>query len=229
MRQECGRLLHMFNDADESNLRAGVRNSKVGGSVVDRFDPVIDVSPHFAAIAADPRIVEPASELFGDRALIFKDKLIFKRPGTHGYKAHQDYTYWHELGCPPEFMLSVLLAIDDSHAENGALAIYPGLHRRHFGALDRPDDIFNPERGLCSAADLAGVEPYVISLRAGDVLLFHSLAPHESGINNGTASRRSLFLTYSAAKYGDLYADYYRKFHSYLKKDRQSHPQVHFK
>lgn len=229
MQLECERLMQRFQDADESNLRAGVRNSVTGKPILDRFDPVVDVSPLFASIANDDRLLNPIGELFRDRAMLFKDKLIFKRPGTHGYRAHQDYTYWHELGCPPEYMLSALVAIDDSQIENGALAIYPGLHHHYLGKLETPKEIFNPQHGLANAEHLQGVEPHFVPLQAGDVLIFHSLAPHESGVNNSQKSRRSLFLTYTAAKYGDLYENYYRRFRSYLTADRrQAHHDIRF-
>jgi ectoine hydroxylase-related dioxygenase (phytanoyl-CoA dioxygenase family) len=46
----------------------------------------------------------------------------------------------------------------------------------------------------------------------GDVLIFHSLAPHQSGRNLAEVSRRSLYLSYNAARSGDLRGRYYEHY-----------------
>jgi 2-aminoethylphosphonate dioxygenase len=217
---ECERLVREYPDVDESNLRAQSRPNVEGKTVFDRFDPINDISPVFEQSACDPTLVAAIGQLFADKALLFKDKLIFKRPGTHGYRIHQDYTYWCELPSPPEAMLSVLIAIDASSAENGALEIYPGAHHKHIGPAEKPHDIFDPNSGLLSEDQMKGIEPTMLPLSPGDALVFHSLAPHRSGINHGTTSRRSLYFSYSAARYGDLYDIYYKNFHGYLRSDR---------
>jgi ectoine hydroxylase-related dioxygenase (phytanoyl-CoA dioxygenase family) len=48
----------------------------------------------------------------------------------------------------------------------------------------------------------------VAALKPGDIFLFHSFTPHGSGTNNSSRSRRQLYLTYAAAKHGDLYEAY---------------------
>jgi 2-aminoethylphosphonate dioxygenase len=217
---ECMRLEREYPDVDDSNLRAQSRLNTEGKTVFDRFDPIIDISPVFAQSACDPTLVAAIGQLFSDRALLFKDKLIFKRPGTHGYRIHQDYTYWCELPSPPEAMLSVLVAIDASSADNGALEIYPGVHHQHVGPAEKPHDIFDPNSGLLDEDQMRGIEPVMLPLSPGDALVFHSLAPHRSGINHATTSRRSLYFSYSAGKYGDLYDIYYKNFHGYLRSDR---------
>lgn len=229
MQAECDRLMTVYGESDESNLRAQTRPSELGKSVLDRFDPIVDISTVFAEVARAKRLMQPIASLFGAEARLFKDKLIYKRPGTHGYDVHQDYTYWHELNCPPDGLLSALVAIDASHAGNGVMEIYPGLHRELFGGRQRPQGVFDPKQGLVSERDLAGITPLAMPLEPGDVLLFHSLAPHRSGVNRSETARRSLFLTYSDSRYGDLYEAYYRKFHEYLRGDRSNHgSQLHF-
>lgn len=227
---ECDRLERDYPDVDDDNLRAQSRPNTEGRSVFDRFDPIIDISPVFAQAAREPNLMNAIGQLFDDTAIIFKDKLIFKRPGTHGYRVHQDYTYWCELPCPPEAMLSVLIAIDPSSPENGALEIYPGLHTEHIGPSEKPHDIFDPNSGLLRESQLKDIQPAMLPLSAGDALVFHSLAPHRSGINQAKSSRRSLFYSYSAGSYGDLYDFYYEKFHGYLRSDRASRAdRLHFR
>jgi ectoine hydroxylase-related dioxygenase (phytanoyl-CoA dioxygenase family) len=45
--------------------------------------------------------------------------------------------------------------------------------------------------------------------KAGDVLIFSSLTPHQSGKNLADYPRRSLYLTFNAARAGELREVYY--------------------
>ena len=56
---------------------------------------------------------------------------------------------------------------------------------------------------------VAGFEWYHVPIAAGDLLWFHSRAPHRSGPNLSERRRRGLFCTYNAASHGDLRAEYY--------------------
>jgi ectoine hydroxylase-related dioxygenase (phytanoyl-CoA dioxygenase family) len=48
------------------------------------------------------------------------------------------------------------------------------------------------------------------ALEPGDLLLFHSALPHRSGANATRAARCTFFVSYGAARYGDLRAAYDR-------------------
>ncbi len=187
---------------------------------MDRLDPVIDISPPLKELTADPRIIAAVSAAIGEPALLFKDKAIMKPPGAYGYSVHQDFTNWQELPVPPELLISALVAIDSGVAENGGLELYPGLHHQHLGPMEKPSDIFNPNAGLVPEELLAGVQPELVEVEPGDLVLFSSLAPHFSGPNRSEQKRRTLFLSYNAARYGDVYDLYYENFYGYLKKDR---------
>lgn len=92
MQTECDRLLHS-DYVDERNLRTKPR--KIDDAlVVERFDPVVDISPVFRGIADHPRLHETLREIHGEPCYLFKDKLIFKLPGMTGYAKHQDYAWW---------------------------------------------------------------------------------------------------------------------------------------
>jgi ectoine hydroxylase-related dioxygenase (phytanoyl-CoA dioxygenase family) len=111
--------------------------------------------------------------------------------------------------------------LDATTRENGATEFYPGCHYRHLLESKKPEDVFDPEKGLIeSAEELKQIEPELLPLQPGDAVAFSSLAPHCSGPNNSPGPRRQLFLTYATARYGDLYKQYYSLFHSYLRNDR---------
>lgn len=217
----------LFADPDllrADNLRTAPRQSLISEKVFDRLDPVIDLSPPLRELTEHVPLLEAVEAVFGEPALLFKDKAIIKPPGTFGYGVHQDYTYWQQMPVPPEFMLSALVAIDKASEKNGALQIYPGLHYQHLRPAETPSEIFNPSAGLIDESRLSDVQPQMINVKPGDVVLFSSLAPHCSGPNRSDKHRRSLFLSYSAARFGNVYDRYYELFYSYLRKDRVEEP-----
>lgn len=220
VREEFDRL---FDDPEilrEDSLRSASRRSLLTGTVLDRLDPIIDLSPLMKELTQVPRIMDAVAAVLGEPALLFKDKAIMKPPGAYGYGIHQDFSNWQELPVPPQLLMSVLVAIDSGTAENGGLQVYPGLHHHHLRPPEKPSDIFNPSAGLVDKEMLGGVQPELVEAGVGDLILFSSLAPHCSGPNRSQRKRRSLFLSYNAARYGDVYDLYYRNLYSYLASDR---------
>jgi 2-aminoethylphosphonate dioxygenase len=201
-REECDRLWSSV-PVDRSNPRVQWRGHMDGGEIADRIDPVLDISPVYDALARDARLTEAAGRLLDGTATPFKAKLITKRPGTLGYGMHQDYPYWELLGLPAADYVNALVAFDPFDGENGSTELFTGLHRVHLPAptgspLDTDESL------------IQGHPSVVLTLAAGDVVLFHSLTPHRSGPNRGAHSRRGLFLTYVPARYSNLNDQYER-------------------
>jgi 2-aminoethylphosphonate dioxygenase len=221
IQQECDRLFSLFSaERDRHNLRVQFRNHESGQPALDRIDPCADISPLLRDLGRDARIMAKVEEVLGQPGLLFKDKIILKGPGTHGYGLHQDYTYWQELPAPAESLLSVLFAVDSSSPENGGLQFFEGMHREHYRERETPSDIFNPKAGLVPGGTMAGRSAVSPVLAAGDIAIFHSLIPHQSGVNRSNSTRRSIYFSYNAAVYGDIYDTYLRNFYRYLRKDR---------
>ena len=76
LRNEADRLLQEKRHFD---MRGGVPFSPTRS---DRLDPVIDLSPSFAALAADPRVTGLAATVLGGQPQLMKDKFIAKPPGA---------------------------------------------------------------------------------------------------------------------------------------------------
>jgi ectoine hydroxylase-related dioxygenase (phytanoyl-CoA dioxygenase family) len=165
--------------------------------------PVIDLSPTFAALARDERIVGLFRSLFdGDTPVLFEDKLNYKHPGIGTpFPMHQDYSYWKDYS--PR-LTSALIYIDEATAENGCLEVIAGQHRR--GLLDRTEqdvgaavDHFIPETVLAPALAVKVPGP------PGTLILFSCLTPHTSAPNRSDRPRRALILTYNPARDGSGY------------------------
>jgi hypothetical protein len=205
---ECERLLSL-SLVHPDNLRTRFRPALDAGPVCERFDPVVDVSPVFSAVAQDERLLGPIASLLADRPLLFKDKLIFKPPGMTGYQMHQDGSWWP--GFPFPEMLSALIAFDAARLDNGALEVFSGYQHE---LLSTPGETRN----------MTGLEMRRIDLKAGtlleaepgDVIVFHALTPHRSGANTSSRWRRQLYLTYSPARHGDLWAAHREHIQAYV-------------
>jgi ectoine hydroxylase-related dioxygenase (phytanoyl-CoA dioxygenase family) len=219
-RAEFDRLFDNPEILREDSLRSASRQSLISGTVLDRLDPIIDLSPPLKALTQHARIVDAVSAAIGEPAMLFKDKAIMKPPGAYGYGVHQDFTNWQELPVEPQLLLTALVAIDAGTSENGGLELYPELHHHHLRPPEKPSDIFNPSAGLVDDEMLGGVEPELVEVEPGDLVLFSSLAPHCSGPNRSQQKRRTLFLSYSPSRCGDVYDLYYSNFYGYLAKDR---------
>lgn len=202
---ECDRLA-ASGVVHPDNIRTHVLNSE---RAPDRLDPVVDLSPALRRLATGTRLLGVARALLGEEARLFKDKLILKPPGDRGYLAHQDYAYWHRLPAPPASLITIVVALDPATVDNGALELFAGLHHRLLTDPGVPADV--PESALPAAGKLVEANP-------GDVVAFHSLAPHRSGDNRTDRPRRQLFLSYCAASHGDLYRTYYDQLHQSVRR-----------
>jgi ectoine hydroxylase-related dioxygenase (phytanoyl-CoA dioxygenase family) len=201
-RAECDRLWGLL-DSDSDTTRVQWRGHERQGQVRDRIDPVVDISPAFAALAGDARVLGPVRDVLRVEPALMKAKLITKRPGTAGYAMHQDFPYWATLGLPADDLLTLQVSIDNATAENGAVEVFPGLHDRVLEA--RPEEPLDVDE---SRMDLRS--GMLADLSAGDLLLFHSLTPHRSGTNCSPQSRRALFFTYTTARHDDIYRRYHQ-------------------
>ncbi len=208
--EEAERLAARSELIDTNNIRCRWRDDvRTGACRFDGFDPVIDISPLHGAAARDPRILAIASAIYGEPACLFKDKLIYKRPGSAGYALHQDYIAWPSF---PASFVTVALAIDPATDDNGATEVFPGCHHRGYLA---PRDGQYHELPLDSVDPATGV---LLRLQPGDLAVFGCYTPHRSAPNRSASSRRLLYTSYNAhSDGGDSRTAHYQEFHRWLK------------
>jgi ectoine hydroxylase-related dioxygenase (phytanoyl-CoA dioxygenase family) len=137
-----------------------------------------------------------AGALLGEPAVLYKEKINHKLAGGAGFAAHQDAPAYPFI----DAHVSGMVAIDDATRANGCLEVVAGRH---------DDLLLLDDRGCIAPEVVAELEWCPIPTRAGDLLWFHSRAPHRSGPNRSTTTRRALFCTYNAAALGDLRREYY--------------------
>jgi ectoine hydroxylase-related dioxygenase (phytanoyl-CoA dioxygenase family) len=208
---EAQTLFHRRELIDTQNIRCRWQDhAETGECRFDCFDPVIDIGPVCRYFAYDRRLLDILGAIYDDEAHLFKDKLIFKPPGAKGYTLHQDYIGWREF---PESFVTLIVAIDETNAANGATEVFPGYHKQGYMSAKDGDYHHLPEERI----DLTtGV---VLDLAPGDIALFGGFTPHRSAPNTTGQWRRQLYLSYSASRDGGDQRDaHYRQFHEWLVK-----------
>jgi hypothetical protein len=155
------------------------------------------------ALLTTGAMLETASALLGEPAVLYKEKINYKLPGGAGYAPHQDAPAYRFVATH----VSCLVAVDDALLDNGCLEVVSGRHQE----LLPMDDAGCIHPDVVAAMTWAPVE-----VRAGETLWFHSRTPHRSGPNLGPTPRRALYPTYNARSEGDLRAAYYEQKRSEL-------------
>jgi ectoine hydroxylase-related dioxygenase (phytanoyl-CoA dioxygenase family) len=149
-------------------------------------------------LATQGCLLQIASDLLGEPAVLFKEKLNYKHPGGAGYAPHQDIPAYPGLSrC-----VTCLVSVDDATEENGCLEFAPGNHR----------DLLTQGNDGCIAPNIADALAWRrVPAAAGSLVWFDGLIPHRSGDNRGERSRRALYLTYNALSEGDRRSRYYQQ------------------
>ncbi len=174
-------------------------------SVTDPSTRVLSRIEYFDAFHAGlsqfmhgPDMLGRASALFGEPAVLYKEKVNFKMPGGQGFEPHQDMQAgWQDYGA---LHLTAMVSIDPATEANGCLELAPGHNRRGLiGELWKP----------LTEQQLDGVTFEKVPTEPGDAIFFDSFAPHRSAANLSDERRRILYITYGRAAEGDHRESYF--------------------
>jgi len=167
--------------------------------ILCRIENFTQYNPGLDYVLAHPKLVGMATELFGEQAILYKEKINYKLPGGDGFAPHQDVAAgWWMYG--QTLHLSCLVCIDPATVENGCLEV---VRAAHLGGMMSEDWHELPESVYTK------LKFEHVPTQPGDVLFFDSYVPHRSAPNNTDKSRRLLYLTYAKAAEGDWRERYY--------------------
>ena len=166
--------------------------------VVQRIENFCPYHAEFDRLVRGGRLLAAVEQLLDGPAVLFKEKVNFKKAGGAGFEPHQDQQAGWSTYAPS--FVTALVSIDQATVENGCLEMsdaprYAGLIGREWIPL--------------TADEMASFKLIPVETEPGDVLFFDSYAPHGSQANLTAAQRRILYLTYNAAAYGDHRVQYY--------------------
>jgi ectoine hydroxylase-related dioxygenase (phytanoyl-CoA dioxygenase family) len=169
-----------------------------GERILCRIENFVPYHEGFAQLITARRMQQAVSELFGEEAVLFKDKINFKLPGGDGFREHQDVQAgWDEFA---ELHITAMIAIDETNEANGSLEMIAGMHQQGLlGEMWAPltDD------------DTRHAEYVPVHCQPGDAVFFDSYAPHRSAPNRTGQARRVLYITYNRLSEGDSRDRYY--------------------
>jgi ectoine hydroxylase-related dioxygenase (phytanoyl-CoA dioxygenase family) len=184
----CGALVH-----ENPRVRIDIIDGKARPK---KIEPLIDVSPEFARLAHDPRIIEIMRSIFQEEPVLFEDKLNYKYPRGGGeFALHQDRWYWQSI--PTRQIASILIYMDDATAENGCLEVYAQAHRNGLFEM-------HPKKGI-SETVFAGRNRSQALGAAGTAIVFDSMTPHLSKENHSEKFRRAIIFSYNPKADGCFY------------------------
>lgn len=148
---------------------------------------LVKKSPALAAFAAHPAIKDVAHDLIGPDVRLYWDQAVYKKTEKpQEFPWHQDNGY---AFVEPQQYLTLWIPLVDVDETNGCPWIAPGRHLR--GTLEhRATDI-----GLVCLDEAP--DAVAAPARAGDIVVFSSLAPHRTGPNLTAAARKAYILQYA--------------------------------
>ena len=173
-------------------------NSADGRRLLNRMENVLPFHEGFRRLAAGVELQGGCGQLFGEPAVLFKDKINFKLPGGGGFEPHQDVQAgWSRYA---SLHITALVTVDRATIANGCLEMAENF---------RGHALIGKEWEPLSVEQLAGVKFVPIEAEPGDVVFFDSFVPHRSAPNRTDSARRVLYYTYNRASEGDHIAQYY--------------------
>ena len=189
-------------------------SSKQDGSrILCRIENFVPFHPGFSGLITRRRMHQAVSELFGEEAVLFKDKINFKLPGGDGFAEHQDVQAgWDEFA---DLHITAMIAIDETNEANGSLEMIAGMHQQ---------GVLGEKWAPLTDEDTQGVDYVAVHCKPGDAVFFDSYAPHRSQPNRTDEARRVLYITYNKKSQGDSRARYYADKHKNYPPDIERDP-----
>jgi ectoine hydroxylase-related dioxygenase (phytanoyl-CoA dioxygenase family) len=178
-----GHGLHHFEQTD-------------AGAVLARSEDFVHDDPVLHDFICSGLVVDILGRLFGEPAVLFKEKINYKQPGGGGFAPHQDATAYRFV----DHHISCMVPFDPATPASGCLYVAPG-----FADGQLPTD----DRGRIEAATADQLSWRPVPLEPGDLLFFDSYTPHYSDTNTTQRPRRAAYLTYNARSLGDHRDRYY--------------------
>eukprot|EP01036_Dinobryon_divergens_P032356 gene32356-41923_t len=161
------------------------------------------------------------TQVLGEPAVLFKEKINYKLAGGGGFAAHQDTPAY--IGLARDH-ITAMVAVDPATRLNGCLEIAAGRFgpigaerepagEREQGWGPMQSVQLKPTGCLCDE-DEDRLTFQHVECAAGDVLIFSGYVPHRSASNGSGESRRAVFFTYNPSSQGDHHDIYYAAKHA---------------
>ncbi|MGJ7922079.1 phytanoyl-CoA dioxygenase family protein [Neobacillus sp. LXY-4] len=173
---------------------------KDGTKILNRIENFLPYHKELDDLVNGKQMLELVSQLFGEQAVLYKEKINFKLPGGEGFKPHQDVLAgWDEFG--HTLHISVAICIDEANEKNGCLECALGEHQK---------GLLGPMFKELPKEVVDSLDWVSYPMQPGDMIIFDSYTPHRSGANLTDTTRRMIFLTFNKLSEGDYREEYYK-------------------
>jgi len=172
---------------------------KVGDNPLDTTAPAVEAGrfrkitgaafhvPAVRDVFTSKKMLDCMEDIMGPDLHYHSSKVMFKSAGGGAPKPwHQDAAYWKQF-LPNQ--ITVWIAIDDATEQNGCVWAVPGSHK--LGLIPHVKAELQVEE---SRIDLKKAAP--VPVRAGGLLIFHSLVLHMSKKNESNQPRWAIICDY---------------------------------
>lgn len=165
----------------------------------------ITFAPHAAAqfeaireFVSSRSVTDVVFDIIGPDARLYHDQFVYKgHEKPRHFPWHQDNGY---AFVSPESYLTIWIALSDAPVESGCVWVAPGMHRN--GTLLHT--YIEPLGWQCF--DDPPLDPVAAPIKAGDAVVFSSIAPHLTGPNVSNEIRKAYILQFvglGATRFGN--------------------------
>ena len=182
-------------DNDSNKLKQSYDNKHYGDISKDGRKFLKNQSRYYPVIQRylkSKPIKEVVTKLLDGEAFIFNEQFVIKEPRTpSSFNWHQDSGYINFAHKP---YLTTWLALDETHSLNGPLSIIPTNLETEAKVLthqwsDKSNDLF---------IEVDEAKSKTLHVAAGTLVVFSSLTPHASGVNQSAKTRTAYLAQYSS-------------------------------
>jgi ectoine hydroxylase-related dioxygenase (phytanoyl-CoA dioxygenase family) len=152
------------------------------GFTTERIYTLVGRGKVFEGIAEDPRLLAIIGRFLQPNFLLSAAQAIYIYPGEAEQGLHHDDSFYKVPRPRAGLSVSLIAAIDDFTADNGATTIVPGSH------------LWGPADGGSLPRALAAKRPAI--MKAGSALVFPGTFIHGGGANRSNASRLAITYQY---------------------------------
>lgn len=158
----------------------------------DLINRIENMAPFHTGFAELAEALRPSvGRLFGEEAVLFKEKINFKMSGGGGFEPHQDWQAgWDEYA---SYYMTVMVCLDPATVKNGCLKLVDKRRRELVGKQWQP---LTAEQ----TTDMNFVPRPTVP---GDLIYFDCFTPHASEPNLTDQGRRLYFATFNRLSDGD--------------------------
>ena len=143
-----------------------------GVRVMQRIEDFCPYHPQFDALVRGGRLLAAVEQLLEAPAVLFKEKINFKKAGGAGFEPHQDQQAGWSAYAP--MFITALVGIDRATTENGCLEM---------ATVPRVAGMIDAESSRVTTEQPPRMKFVSVPTEPCDVLFFDSYAPHRSQAN----------------------------------------------